>query len=222
VAHGQLNARRGLRQFAWVAADAYNATSSLGAAVAARSLLGVAADVANVGHMTPQFRKWNRPLYSPLCGVFTGHVGLVPNLATWTSFRAVGKTPTEAIKLVQAVRDLENAGAACVEVEVVPVRIADYISRHTTMITMGMGCGSACDTQYLFSSDVLGADAGHYPGHAKRYADFIALEADLQVKWVAAFGAFATDVTTGAYPEPGHQIDIDDATFEQFIGLVER
>ena len=124
----------------------------------------------------------------------TGHVGLVPNRVTWTNFRAVGKTPEEALKVLRAVKDLENAGAACVEVEVVPVPLAEHITRATHMITMGMGCGTACDTQYLFSSDVLGTHDGHYPRHSKRYADFLALEAELQVKRVAAFRAFARDV----------------------------
>jgi 3-methyl-2-oxobutanoate hydroxymethyltransferase len=146
----------------------------------------------------------------------TGHVGLVPNLATWTNFRAVGKTPEEAVKVLRAVKDLENAGAAAVEVEVVPVRLADYITRSTHMITMGMGCGSACDTQYLFSSDVLGTNPGHYPRHAKKYADFLALEARLQEQRVAAFQAFATDVAAGVYPEAKHQLDMDDATFDRF------
>ena len=50
---------------------------------------------------------------------------------------------------------LENAGAACVEVEVVPVELADFITKNTKMITMGMGCGDVCDTQYLFCNDIL-------------------------------------------------------------------
>ena len=102
----------------------------------------------------------------------TGHVGLVPNRSTWTNFRAVGKTPEEAVRVLHSVRDLENAGAAAVEIEVVPVRLADHITRNTSMITMGMGTGSACDTTYLFSSDVLGTHSGHYPRHSKKYADF--------------------------------------------------
>ena len=57
----------------------------------------------------------------------TAHVGLVPNRATWTNFRAVGKTAEEAIKVYQNVKDLENAGAACVEVEVVPVELLSLI-----------------------------------------------------------------------------------------------
>ena len=152
----------------------------------------------------------------------TGHVGLVPNRATWTNFRAVGRTPEEAAKVMRAVRDIENAGAAFVEVEVVPVRLADFITRKTRMITMGMGCGTACDTQYLFSCDVLGTNIGHYPRHSKKYADFAALEAGLQEQRVAAFRAFATDVESGAYPEPRHQLDMDDQAYERFLVLSEQ
>ena len=152
----------------------------------------------------------------------TGHVGLVPNRATWTNFRAIGKKPEEAVAVMRAVRDLENAGAACVEVEVVPVRLADYITRNTPMITMGMGCGTACDTQYLFSSDVLGTNTGHYPRHSKKYADFAALEAELQQKRVAAFRAFVDDVESGAYPESRHQVEMEDAAFERFLTLSQK
>lgn len=149
----------------------------------------------------------------------TGHVGLVPNRATWTNFRAVGRKPEEAVAVMRAVKALENAGAAAIEVEVVPVELADHITRNTPMITMGMGCGAACDTQYLFSSDVLGTHAGHYPRHARRYADFMALEAALQEKRVAAFRAFAADVASGAYPEAGHQVSMNEADFDRFLML---
>jgi 3-methyl-2-oxobutanoate hydroxymethyltransferase len=146
----------------------------------------------------------------------TGHVGLVPNLAAWTGFRAVGKTAEEALAVLRKVKDLENAGAACVEVEVVPVELADHITRTTPMVTMGMGCGDVCDTQYLFSSDVLGTNTGHYPRHSKKYADFAALEAELQSKRVAAFKAFADDVGAGRYPESRHEVRMDPAEQEQF------
>jgi 3-methyl-2-oxobutanoate hydroxymethyltransferase len=149
----------------------------------------------------------------------TGHVGLVPNRAAWTNFRAVGRTAEEAFKVLRAAKDLENAGAACIEVEVVPVRLAEHITRSTPLVTMGMGCGTACDTQYLFSCDVLGTHAGHYPRHAKRYADFLTLEAELQEKRIAAFRAFGRDVVAGAYPEARHKVDMDDAAYDRFLTL---
>jgi 3-methyl-2-oxobutanoate hydroxymethyltransferase len=146
----------------------------------------------------------------------TGHVGLVPNRASWTNYRAIGKTADEALRVLRAVKDLENAGCATIEVEVVPVELADYITRHTPMLTMGMGCGDVCDTQYLFSCDVLGTHNGHYPRHSRKYADFLRLEAELQAKRVEAFRAFAADVEGGTYPQPQHEVRMQPAEFEKF------
>jgi len=152
----------------------------------------------------------------------TGHVGLVPNRATWTNFRAVGRSAAEALKVLRNAKDLENAGCACVEVEVVPVELADHLTRNTKMITMGMGCGDACDTQYLFSCDVLGTNTGHYPRHAKKYADFAALERELQIKRVEALHAFAADVAAGRYPEPTHEVHMSDEALEEFLSKADR
>lgn len=152
----------------------------------------------------------------------TGHVGLVPNKAAWTNFRAVGRTADEALRVLQDARDLENAGAAFLEVEVVPVELADRITRSTPLITMGMGCGDVCDTQYLFSCDVLGTNTGHYPRHSKRYADFAAIETELHHRRVDAFRAFVSDVTTGAYPEVGHQVRMDPKELESFSAAADR
>lgn len=152
----------------------------------------------------------------------TGHVGLVPNLAAWTGLRAVGRSPEEALSVLRKVKDIESAGAACVEVEVVPVELAEHITRSTAMVTMGMGCGTACDTQYLFSCDVLGTNTGRYPRHSKRYADLAALEAGLQQKRVEAFKAFAADVAAGTYPETRHEVRMDAASYERFLVLAQK
>lgn len=150
----------------------------------------------------------------------TGHVGLVPNLKAWTNLRAIGRTVEEAVRVMRKVRDLENAGAAFCEVEVVPVELADHITRSTHMVTMGMGCGSVCDTQYLFSCDVLGTNTGHYPRHSQRYGDLAALQAEaerrLQAARVEAFRAFADDVESGHYPQSSHEIHMDVPTLEEF------
>ena len=146
----------------------------------------------------------------------TAHVGLVPNRATWTNYRAVGKTAEEALKVFQDVKDLENAGAACVEVEVVPVELADFITRNTQMITMGMGCGDVCDTQYLFCNDILGTNEGHYPRHAKKYVELQKEEEQIQNLRIKGFKMFVDDMNSGKYPEEKHQINMELAEFEKF------
>ena len=71
----------------------------------------------------------------------------------------------------------------------------------------GMGCGNACDTQYLFSCDLLGTHSGHSP----RHADLAAEAARLQHMRRDALRAFAEDVRSGGYPEPRHEIRVDPA-----------
>jgi 3-methyl-2-oxobutanoate hydroxymethyltransferase len=146
----------------------------------------------------------------------TGHVGLVPNKAAWTGFRAIGRTADEALRVLRDARDIESAGAAFLEVEVVPVELADHLTRATHMVTMGMGCGDACDTQYLFSCDVLGTNTGHYPRHSKRYDDFAAVEVELHHRRVAALQTFVADVTSGGYPTRQHEVHMEEAEFERF------
>jgi 3-methyl-2-oxobutanoate hydroxymethyltransferase len=150
----------------------------------------------------------------------TGHIGLVPNWSTWTNYRAIGKTPQEAFQLYRKMKTLESAGAWAIEVEVVPVRIAEFLTANTRMITEGMGCGSACDTQYLFSSDILGTNTGHYPRHAKKYADVAAAMQHVQDLRINAIREFVEDVRSGRYPEPKHEVDVDDSVFDEFRSLI--
>jgi 3-methyl-2-oxobutanoate hydroxymethyltransferase len=150
----------------------------------------------------------------------TGHIGLVPRWATWTGYRAVGKTATEAAALYRKIKDLENAGAWAVEIEVVPVKIADFLTRNTHLLTEGMGCGTACDTQYLFSSDVLGTNNGHYPRHAKKYADIPQALAEVQHQRIKAFRDFADDVAQGDYPAARHWVDVDETVLAEFRRLI--
>ena len=150
----------------------------------------------------------------------TGHVGLVPRWATWTNYRAVGKTPEEAAAIWNKVKTYESAGVWAMEMEVVPVAIAEWITRSTFLITEGMGCGAACDTQYLFACDVLGTGQSRLPRHAKQYADLAAEETRLQRLRVEAFKAFASEVRAGQYPERRHEVHVTDDVLEQAKVLV--
>lgn len=150
----------------------------------------------------------------------TGHVGLVPRWSTWTNYRSMGKTPEEAAQVYRKVKEYENAGAWGIEIEVVPVAIAAWITATTPLITLGMGCGAVCDAQYLFSCDVLGTATSRVPRHGKRYADLAAAETRLQQMRVDAFRAFAEDVRSGGYPEKKHEVHVDSAVLAAAKELV--
>ena len=84
------------------------------------------------------------------------HVGLIPSQCTWTGgFKAVGKTAESAKWVYDHVKRLEAIGAFGAELEVVPDRVAKFITENTTMIMLGMGAGPWADAQYLFAEDML-------------------------------------------------------------------
>ena len=151
-----------------------------------------------------------------------GHVGLIPSRRTWTGgWKAVGKTAESAVQIFEAVRQLEAAGAFGAEIEVVPVEVAEAISRRTSLIMLSMGAGSGCDAQYLFAEDVLGQNRGHMPRHSKVYRNFAAEFDRLQAERVAAFGEFIADVEAGVFPEDRHIVHMDEGEMRSFLGLID-
>ena len=119
-------------------------------------------------------------------------------------------------------RRLEAIECFGAELEVVPDRVGEFISRNTPMIMLGMGAGPGADAQYLFTEDVLGHTSGHKPRHAKTYRNFAAEYERLQNERVAAFQEFIDDVNSGVYPGPEYTVPIDDAEFEAFLGGLEN
>lgn len=147
-----------------------------------------------------------------------GHVGLIPSRRTWTGgWKAVGKTAESALEIMQAVRQLEAAGAFGAEIEVVPVEVAQAISSRTSLLMLSMGAGTGCDAQYLFAEDVLGTNRGHMPRHSKVYRNFAAEFDRLQQERVAAFKEFVADVESLAYPEERHIVRMDPAELQKFM-----
>ena len=153
----------------------------------------------------------------PVCG----HSGLIPSQATWTGgFKAVGKTLDTALLVWQQVKALEEAGAFAAEIEVVPAEVAALISARTSLVMISMGAGAGCDAQYLFADDVLGANRGHVPRHAKVYRNF-AVEYDrLQAERVAAFKEYTSDVDYGAYPQAAHEVGISADELARFAAAL--
>lgn len=146
------------------------------------------------------------------------HVGLIPSQCTWTGgFVAVGKSADSARQVWDHVKRLEAIGCFGAELEVVPDRVAEYISKNTSVIMFGMGAGPGADAQYLFAEDVLGQSSGHKPRHAKSYRNFNAELQRLQSERIAAFSEFVDDVGSGAYPAAAHTVGIDDAEFNAFV-----
>lgn len=146
-----------------------------------------------------------------------GHVGLVPRHVTWTGYRAIGRTVEEAQRLYHQLKELENAGAYAAEIEIVPHNLARFLSSQTKMILMSLGSGSGCDTQFLFSDDILGDYDERLPRHARAYRDFAAEYRRLQEERIAAFGEYIADVKNGSFPDASNLVTMDPTLLEEVV-----
>ena len=140
-----------------------------------------------------------------------GHVGLVPPKRTWTGgFIAVGKTANEAMMVYDQCLEIQDAGGVAIEMECVPHKIAEAISKKVDPIVMSMGSGPGCDVEYVFGCDILGTTKGRIPRHAKKYRDFMQEFARLQQERENAFQEFYDDVHSGAFPEKKNVVEINE------------
>jgi 3-methyl-2-oxobutanoate hydroxymethyltransferase len=151
-----------------------------------------------------------------------GHLGMVPRHATWTNIRAIGKTAAEARQLYDQMKALENAGAYAAELELVPHQLATYFCKRTSLFIMSLGSGSGCDSQFLFSDDILSDYNERIPRHAKAYRNFRKEYERLQQERIAAFKEYAADVKSGRFPEAGNLVEMDEAEFKKAIESIER
>src|SRR5436309_14369465 len=151
-----------------------------------------------------------------------GHLGMVPRHATWTNIRPIGKTTAEAKQLYDQLKRLENAGAYAAELELVPHQLASYFCKKTSMILMSLGSGNGCDTQLLFSDDILQDYDERIPRHAKGYRNFLKEYKRLQDERIAAFAEYAEDVKSGRFPEASHLVAMDEAAFKEAITAIEE
>ena len=138
-----------------------------------------------------------------------GHLGLVPRHVTWTGYRAIGRTVAEARELHRRMKELENAGAYAAELEVVPHNLARFLCSQTKMLLMSLGSGTGCDTQFLFSDDILGDYEERPPRHAKAYRNFAAEYQRLQQERIGAFKEYVADVQEGRFPERSHLVEME-------------
>jgi 3-methyl-2-oxobutanoate hydroxymethyltransferase len=151
-----------------------------------------------------------------------GHIGLIPSYITWTGWRAVGKTAEEAGKLWSHVKKMEEIGVFAAELEVVPDRVAEFLTENSSLIMLGMGAGKHADAQYLFTEDVCGYGVNHKPRHGKIYRELGPELQRIQDERVSAFKEFKADVDGGGYPGPVHTVSVSDVEFEAFLKSVEK
>lgn len=123
------------------------------------------------------------------------HLGLRPQ-----AIRAAGgyRVERDRDRLLSDAEAVQQAGAFAVILECIPTAIAEEVTKHLDIPTIGIGAGPACDGQILVFHDLLGySTQPRRPKHAKQYADLGQL---IQ----AAIRQYIEEVQAGRFPAAEH------------------
>lgn len=135
-----------------------------------------------------------------------GHTGLFPARATqFGGLRSVGKTAEEALSLLQDFRRLEEAGAYSAEVECVAEDALAEIKKHSKLILVTIGAGSAGDVILSYMSDLSG-DTDNPPRHAKAFGDVGTIRKQLSAERAKALAGYRAAVIDGSFPDAASSV----------------
>ncbi|MDP7029200.1 MAG: 3-methyl-2-oxobutanoate hydroxymethyltransferase [Phycisphaerales bacterium] len=121
----------------------------------------------------------------PVCA----HIGSRPQRAKHEGgYRAAGRTPDAATRIVEDALRLEDAGACLLLIEATPAEVAERIVQRVGVPVIGCGAGPACHGQIVVTQDILGL-TDWQPAFAKPVADVAAAVQAAAVRWKSKVAA---------------------------------
>lgn len=140
-----------------------------------------------------------------------GHLGLTPqSLHMFGGFKVQGKNLSQAQKIIDDAKALEDAGVFSITLECVPEELSKIISETVNIPTIGIGAGKYCDGQVLVSNDMLGMYSDFVPKFVKQYAH---LSSDIE----DAVKTYIKEINESSFPEKKHTFTIDEDVLNNLI-----
>ena len=141
----------------------------------------------------------------PVCA----HLGLTPqSINALGGYKVQGKTESDAQKLIDDAKAVQEAGASMLVLECVPAELAAKITKTLHIPTIGIGAGNQCDGQVLVYQDMLGMFTDYVPKFVKQFAG-------VGETMKKAFKEYMEEIQSGAFPAEEHSYKIDDEVIER-------
>ncbi|KAI0300443.1 ketopantoate hydroxymethyltransferase-domain-containing protein [Multifurca ochricompacta] len=100
------------------------------------------------------------------------HVGLMPQRhAALSGYRVQGRDAASAKAVLDGALALQDAGAFAIVLEAIPHRLAEYMTAHLNIPTIGIGAGPGTSGQVLVWDDVMTRWHGKKAKFVRRFAD---------------------------------------------------
>ena len=145
-----------------------------------------------------------------------GHLGLTPQSASMQGgFKVQAKTGDAAKRLLDDALALEEAGVYSILLELVPARVAEYITGGSPCPPSPSDRGAGCDGHCMIYHDVIGMFEAFLPKHVKQYANVSPILQEALNRNVA-------EIREKVYPEAGkHDFKIAEDAFADFLKQAE-
>jgi 3-methyl-2-oxobutanoate hydroxymethyltransferase len=128
-----------------------------------------------------------------------GHLGLMPqSINKYGTYAVRAKEESEAQKLIDDAKLLEEAGCFAIVLEKIPASLAQKVAESVNIPIIGIGAGGGVDGQVLVMHDMLGITQGFSPRFLRRYADVFSVITE-------AVGNYVADVKSGDFPNEKEQ-----------------
>jgi 3-methyl-2-oxobutanoate hydroxymethyltransferase len=144
-----------------------------------------------------------------------GHLGLTPqSVSALGGFKLQGKSATLAKKIVDDAKALEDAGAFCILLELVPDRLCQLITeRAKNSIIMSLGSGLGAHGQLLIYHDAFALYPKFKPRMAKVFADAGAVIRE-------GLNGYVKEVTEKTFPAKENWFGMPDEEYDELLKLV--
>ncbi len=128
----------------------------------------------------------------PVCA----HLGLTPqSVHALGGYRIQGRDDSGAERLLREAKELADAGAAMLVVELIPSDLGARLTESLPIPVIGIGAGPGCSGQVLVLHDMLGVTRGRLPRFVRNFMDG-------SPSIEAAIRAYVAAVKDGSFPDP--------------------
>ena len=129
------------------------------------------------------------------------HLGLTPQAVNvFGGYKVQGREQDAALNMLEDAKILEEAGAAVLLLECVPLLLAEEITENSRVPVIGIGAGPHTDGQVLVLHDMLGITPGRKPKFVK---NFMEQSSDIE----SAIKTYISEVKDGVFPGMEHSFE---------------
>ena len=130
----------------------------------------------------------------PVCA----HLGLTPqSVNVLGGFKVQGRENSQAERIINDAKALEEAGAQLLVLECIPADLAKLITEALSIPTIGIGAGKDTDGQILVMHDALGIACNYMPKFSR---NFLIDTGNIQT----AIELYISEVSQGNFPSDEH------------------